>query len=74
MRPAMMFARMASRFKSTVTIWKKDRPANGKSMVQLMTLAATLGTELVLDVEGEDAATALPALTAALAAASPDAM
>src|SRR5437763_13830191 len=34
MRPAMMFARLASRFKSSVTIWKKDRSANGKSMVR----------------------------------------
>ena len=74
MRPAMAFARIANRFRSAVTIRSQTRTANGRSMVQLMTLAALPGTELVVEVDGEDAATALPVLAAALEAASPDEM
>lgn len=74
MRPAMAFARIANRFRSAVTIRNQQRTANGRSMVQLMTLAALPGTELVLEVDGDDAATALPVLVAALEAPSADDM
>jgi phosphocarrier protein HPr len=74
MRPAMLFARLATRFRSNVTIRRQDRAVNGKSLINLMTLAAMPGTELVLEVSGEDAAAALPVLTQALSAPSADAM
>lgn len=70
MRPAMMFARLAARYKSAVSIRKGERAVNGKSLLQLMTLAAMPGTELDLEVSGDDAATALPLLAAALGAPS----
>lgn len=73
MRPAMAFARVASRFRSAVTVRnQKNRCVNGKSMVQIMTLAAVPGTELVLEVDGEDEAVALPVLADALGAPSAD--
>jgi phosphotransferase system HPr (HPr) family protein len=72
MRPAMMFARLATRYRSNVTVRAKDRAVNGKSLLNLMTLAALPGTEVVLEVSGEDAAAALPVLTKALAAPSAD--
>ena len=74
MRPAMMFARIATKFRSTVTIRRQDRAVNGKSLLNLMTLAALPGTELVVEVSGDDAAAALPVLTKALAAPSADDM
>ena len=74
MRPAMAVAKIAARFRSAVTIWKQDRKVNGKSGLSIMTLAAVPGTELVLEVDGEDAAAALPVLTAALEAPSADDM
>ena len=74
MRPAMMFARIAARFRSAVTVRRQDRAVNGKSLLNLMTLAALPGTELVVEVSGEDAAAALPVLTQALAAPSADDM
>jgi len=74
MRPAMAFARIANRFRSAVTIRNQQRTANGRSMVQLMTLAALPGTELVVEVDGDDAAAALPVLVAALEAPSADDM
>jgi len=74
MRPAMAFARIANRVRSAVTIRNQQRTANGRSMVQLMTLAALPGTELVVEVDGDDAAAALPVLVAALEAPSADDM
>jgi phosphotransferase system HPr (HPr) family protein len=74
MRPAMAFARLANKFRSAVTIRNQQRTANGRSMVQLMTLAALPGTELVVEVDGDDAAAALPVLVAALEAPSADDM
>ena len=74
MRPAMAFAKLAAGFRSTVSVQKKDRAVNGKSGLSVMTLAALPGTELLLEVTGEDAATALPVLAAALEAESADAM
>ena len=74
MRPAMAFSRIANRFRSSVTLRRPDRSANGKSMTQIMMLAAREGTELVLEVVGDDAAAALPVLTAALEAPSADQM
>lgn len=74
MRPAMTFARIAARFRSTVKVKKQDRAADGKSLLGLITLAALPGTELDLEVTGEDAAAALPVLAAALGAPSADVM
>ncbi len=68
MRPAMAFARLAQTFSSSVTVWMGDRSVNGKSLIDLMLLAAEPGVELVVDVHGSDAASALPALMAVLAA------
>jgi phosphocarrier protein HPr len=74
MRPAMAFARLATRFRSAVTVRRQDRRVNGRSGLSLMTLAALPGTELVLEVDGDDAAAALPVLAAALEAPSADDM
>jgi phosphocarrier protein HPr len=74
MRPAMAFTQIANRFRSAVTLRRPGKTANGRSMVQLIMLAAPQGTELDLEVEGDDAAAALPVLVAALEAPSPDDM
>ena len=72
MRAAFAFAKIANRFKATVTIRKQDRAVNGKSGVSLMTLAAVPETELVLEVTGADADAAFPVLSTALGAPSAD--
>lgn len=61
-RPAMMLVDLANQFVSEIRIIKGDpEPAvvDGKSIMQVMTLAATQGTELRLEAEGEDADQAL---------------
>ena len=72
MRAAFAVAKLAGRFKSNITVRKQERAVNGKSGVSLMTLAALPGTELILEVAGEDGPTALPLLSQALEAPSAD--
>lgn len=72
MRAAFAFARVAARFKANITVRNQDKTANGKSGTRLMSLGATPGTKLLLEVDGEDARNALPVLTTALGAPSAD--
>ncbi|HDR00499.1 MAG TPA: HPr family phosphocarrier protein [candidate division WOR-3 bacterium] len=65
-RPAAEFVREAERFKSQVRVSKDGMWANGKSILALLTLAAETGSELVLEVEGEDESEAFPVLKAKL--------
>lgn len=62
MRPMAAFAQMASRFESSVKVSREGQSVNGKSILDLMLLAAAQGTELTLEVAGSDARTALDAL------------
>lgn len=71
-RPAMMFVQMAQQYKSAVRLCAGSRSINGKSILELLTLAADRGTELLLEVEGEDETAAADALSAFLSRASVD--
>ncbi len=62
MRPAEMFARTAMKFQSRIEVIVGSRRIDGRSMIDLMTLAATQGTNLTLEAEGADAAEAVEAL------------
>lgn len=68
LRAAMFFAERAAAYPCSVAVWKAEQRANGKSLWDLIGLAALQGTELVLEVEGDDASTALASLAEALAA------
>ncbi len=72
MRPMAAFARRAAEFPGTVTVAKEDRRVNGKSIFELMTLAAEQGTELVVEVSGANGQATLTALSEILAAPSMD--
>ncbi len=64
-RPAMAFVDMANQFNSKVTVIKGgDEPyeADGKSVMQMIILAATQGTPLRISAEGEDAEAAVASL------------
>src|SRR3954469_22854562 len=54
-RPAAMFVRIASRFRSEVWVSKESEEVNGKSIMGLMMLAAGQGSKLHLRCEGPDA-------------------
>ena len=54
-RPAAMFVRIASRYRSEVWVKKEDEQINGKSIMGLMMLAAGQGSKLLIHCEGPDA-------------------
>jgi len=58
-RPATDFAQAANEFKSDVRVRNDDEDADGKSVMELMMLAATKGTELEVVCKGDDAQEAL---------------
>lgn len=61
-RPAMQFVDVANQFQSGIKVCKGDQTVDGKSIMQMMMLAATAGTALQIIAEGDDAGAALDAL------------
>ncbi|MHC4832724.1 MAG: HPr family phosphocarrier protein [Planctomycetota bacterium] len=63
-RPATAFAQAAGRFRASVEVRRCDGRewVDGKSIMQLLMLAATAGTELEIRARGDDAAEATTAL------------
>ena len=59
MRPATLFAQAARGYRSAVTVFHGDKKADGKSSLDLLLLIAEPGVELVLEVDGDDAADAV---------------
>lgn len=72
LRPAAAFAKLASTFTGTVTVAKDDRRVNGKSLMELMLLAAEQGTSLTIEAAGADAEAALDALAEVLGSPGED--
>ncbi|MCA9274281.1 MAG: HPr family phosphocarrier protein [Phycisphaerales bacterium] len=54
-RPAMSFVDAAQAFKCSVKVQKGDFEVDGKSIMEVMMLAATKGTKLDVICEGDDA-------------------
>jgi phosphocarrier protein HPr len=61
-RPADMFARLARQFQSRIELVREGRRVEASSIMDLLTLGAAQGTELVLEAEGDDAQEAVEAL------------
>jgi phosphocarrier protein HPr len=61
-RPAMQFVDVANQFQSGIKVCRGDQTVDGKSIMQMMMLAATEGTALKVIADGDDAAAALDAL------------
>ncbi len=53
-RPASAIVKIASKYRSDFYIIKNNFRINGKSIIGVMTLAAEQGSELTLELEGED--------------------
>ena len=66
-RAAAMVVRISSEFSSTIVISNGKTSANAASVLDLMTLAASMGTRLTVVAEGEDAQDAVSALGALIA-------
>ena len=63
-RPATLLARTAGRFSSSIEVRRGRQAANGKSVLNLMMLAAQAGAVLEVLADGEDSEEALDALEA----------
>jgi phosphocarrier protein HPr len=61
-RPAAMFVRIASRYRSEIWVEKEGEQINGKSIMGLMMLAAGQGSKLLIRCEGPDADRAMQEL------------
>jgi phosphocarrier protein HPr len=66
-RPAALFVRTAMRFKAKIIVAANGRQADAKSILSVLGLGATAGTELRVRADGEDATAALDALAESLA-------
>jgi phosphocarrier protein len=67
-RPAAMFVRIASRYRSEIWVSKEEEVVNGKSIMGLMMLAAGQGSKLKIRCEGPDADKAMEDLEALIKA------
>ena len=63
-RPAGLFAKVASRFDAEIDVEKDGNVVSGKSIMALMTLEATCGTVLKVSASGPQAQEALEELEA----------
>ena len=64
-RPAMQFVDLANQFESRVTVYKggeEPAEADGKSVMEMIILAATEGTRMRIEADGDDAECAVKAL------------
>ncbi|MCQ2604053.1 MAG: HPr family phosphocarrier protein [Spirochaetia bacterium] len=62
-RPAAMIVKVANKFKSDITFTKDDEVVNAKSIMGIITLAATYQTTLTLKAEGPDEQEAVDAIS-----------
>lgn len=61
-RPSATLVKTTSQFESTVFFTKDHHPVNGKSIMGVMTLAAEMGSELTIEVDGPDEEEAMQAI------------
>ena len=68
MRPATKFVKLANSFRSEVKVASAGTEVNGKSILDMTSLAAECGTTLELEAHGDDAEAAVAALVELVAA------
>lgn len=61
-RPSTKFVLLANRFESDILVEFRGQSVNGKSVIELMTLGAEVGSSLVLTATGKDSEKALTEL------------
>ncbi len=61
-RPAMQLVELANKFASDVSLSKDGRNVDCKSMIDVLTLGAEHGAEIVVSADGEDADEAVQSL------------
>lgn len=61
-RPAALFVQEANKFNSEIFVEKNEKRVNAKSIMGVMSLAISSGTEIAISAEGVDAELAVRAL------------
>ena len=54
-RPAALFVQIAAKYDSNITVQKGKERVNGKSIMGILTLGANKGSQLIIEVDGDDA-------------------
>lgn len=67
-RPAGIFVKEAKKFGSEISVGKGESKADGKNLMQIMSLGVKSGDEISVTVSGEDEADACAAVEAVLKA------
>jgi phosphotransferase system HPr (HPr) family protein len=71
-RPAEMFVRLAQKFHSRIQLVRDNQRVEARNIMDLLTLGAAQGTELVLEADGDDAQEAVEALAKLVEDGFPD--
>ena len=61
-RAAAAFVKIANRFQSEIIVLKEEASVNGKSIMGVLMLAASQGSQISITAKGEDAREAVEAL------------
>ena len=61
-RPASLFVQKAAKYKSTIKVKKDGKEANAKSIISVLSLGASKGSEITISCAGDDEQEALSAL------------
>ena len=73
-RPAALFVRVANRFKAIIRVRKGRQEVDGKSIMGLLTLAASRGSTIQVTAKGADAHEAMHALEQLICKTEPPAV
>ena len=71
MRPAYLFAETAAKFESKIELVKEEIRIDGKSILDILTLGSTQGTEVSVEATGADAQEAIDTLEGLLISGFP---
>jgi len=65
-RPAKTLVNLVKQFKSEILIWHGEKKANAKSLISVLTLGASKGSQLRIQVNGDDEDNALAQIESAI--------
>jgi phosphotransferase system HPr (HPr) family protein len=61
-RPAALFVQIANKFDSRITVIRDKEEVNGKSIMGILMLGAENGSQIIIEVDGSDAESAMAEL------------
>ncbi len=61
-RPAALFVQVANKFDARITVRREEEEVNGKSIMGILMLGAEKGSEIIVEIEGDDAEAAMQEL------------